>query len=128
MLVGGIRTVAAAAGAREGTVSRGVAELESGRAPLGRVRRPGGGRKKARELDPELLPALLALVEPDSHNVFLRDTGIRDARDLADVHEIDLPDVGADYENTTPEVTPPPPKGGGFSLCLVGVATDQPGP
>ena len=25
-------------------------------------------------------------------------------------------------------VTPPPPKGGGFSLCRVGVATDQPGP
>jgi hypothetical protein len=45
---GGIRLVAAAAGAREGTVSRGVAELESGQAPLGRVRRPGGGRKKDR--------------------------------------------------------------------------------
>ncbi|WP_413803699.1 ISAzo13 family transposase [Streptomyces iranensis] len=62
---GGIRLVAAAAGAREGTVSRGVAELESGQAPLRRVRRPGGGRKKASELDPGLLPALLALVEPD---------------------------------------------------------------
>lgn len=47
---GGIRLVAAAAGVREGTVSRGVAELESGQAPLGRVRRPGGGRKKATEL------------------------------------------------------------------------------
>jgi transposase len=62
---GGIRLVAAAAGVREGTVSRGVAELESGQAPLGRVRRPGGGRKKATELDAGLRPALLALVEPD---------------------------------------------------------------
>ncbi|MEU1185997.1 ISAzo13 family transposase [Streptomyces sp. NPDC005820] len=62
---GGIRLVAAAAGVREGTVSRGVAELESGQAPSGRVRRPGGGRKKATELDAGLRPALLALVEPD---------------------------------------------------------------
>ncbi|MFF9221639.1 ISAzo13 family transposase [Streptomyces viridosporus] len=62
---GGIRLVARAAGVREGTVSRGVAELESGQDPLGRVRRAGGGRKKATELDPGLRPALLALVEPD---------------------------------------------------------------
>ncbi|MFJ9544338.1 ISAzo13 family transposase [Streptomyces sp. NPDC101225] len=62
---GGIRVVAAAAGVREGTVSRGVGELESGEAPLGRVRRPGGGRKRAADLDPGLRPALLALVEPD---------------------------------------------------------------
>ncbi|MFE2942941.1 ISAzo13 family transposase [Streptomyces sp. NPDC059255] len=62
---GGIRLVARAAGVQEGTVSRGVAELESGQGPLGRVRRAGGGRKKATELDPGLLPALLALVEPD---------------------------------------------------------------
>ena len=54
---GGIRVVAQAAGMREGTVSEGVAELESGMAPLGRVRRPGGGRKKLTERDPALLPA-----------------------------------------------------------------------
>lgn len=62
---GGIRLVARAAGVREGTVSHGVAELESGEAPLGRVRRVGGGRKRAVDLDPGLRPALLALVEPD---------------------------------------------------------------
>ena len=61
---GGIRLVARAAGAREATVSLGVDELDSGAEPLGRVRRPGGGRKRAADLDPGLLPALLALVEP----------------------------------------------------------------
>ena len=62
---GGIRVVARAAGMREGTVARGVAELESGEQPLGRARHPGGGRKKAAEVDPGLRPALLAMVEPD---------------------------------------------------------------
>ena len=62
---GGIRAVAQAAGVREATVSAGVDELDAGAAPLGRVRRPGGGRKRAVELDPGLRPALLALVEPD---------------------------------------------------------------
>jgi hypothetical protein len=62
---GGIRLVARAAGVREATVSLGVDELDSGAGPLGRVRRPGGGRKRAAVLDPGLVPALLALVEPD---------------------------------------------------------------
>jgi len=62
---GGIRLVARAAGVREATVSLGVDELDSGEEPLGRVRRPGGGRKRAADLDPGLRPALLALVEPD---------------------------------------------------------------
>lgn len=62
---GGIRLVARAAGVREATVSLGVDELDAGAEPLGRVRCPGGGRKRAADLDPGLLPALLALVEPD---------------------------------------------------------------
>jgi transposase len=62
---GGIRAVARAAGVREATVSLGVDELDSGTEPLGRARRPGGGRKRAAELDPGLRPALLALVEPE---------------------------------------------------------------
>jgi hypothetical protein len=61
---GGIRLVARAAGVREATVSLGVSELESGAEPLGRARRPGGGRKRAAETDPGLVPALLALVQP----------------------------------------------------------------
>jgi transposase len=62
---GGIRAVARAAGVREATVALGVDELDAGAAPLGRVRKPGGGRKRAVDLDPGLRPALLALVEPD---------------------------------------------------------------
>ena len=53
---GGIRLVARAAGVREATVSLGVAELDSGAEPLGRARRPGGGRKRAPEVDPGLRP------------------------------------------------------------------------
>jgi DDE family transposase len=62
---GGIRLVARAAGVREATVSLGVDELDSGAEPLGRARRPGGGRKRAADVDPGLRAALLALVEPD---------------------------------------------------------------
>jgi hypothetical protein len=62
---GGIRVVAGAAGVAESTVSRGKRELERGEEPAGRVRVPGAGRKSLREADPELVPALLALVEPD---------------------------------------------------------------
>src|SRR5690242_20134913 len=62
---GGIRLVARAAGVAESTVSRGVAELDAGAQPLGRTRRPGGGRKRAAQLNPGLRAALLALVEPD---------------------------------------------------------------
>ena len=62
---GGIRLVARAAGVSEITVSSGVAGLEAGAAPAGRVRRPGGGRKRAADTGPGLVPALLALVEPE---------------------------------------------------------------
>jgi transposase len=62
---GGIRLVARVAGVREATVALGVDELEAGAEPLGRARRPGGGRKRAADLDLGLVPALRALVEPD---------------------------------------------------------------
>jgi Rhodopirellula transposase DDE domain len=64
---GGVRAVAQVAGVSETTVRKGVVEPEAGQTPLppGRVRRPGGGRKPAARRDPDLLPALLALVEPD---------------------------------------------------------------
>ncbi|MFJ9351177.1 ISAzo13 family transposase [Streptomyces sp. NPDC101237] len=62
---GGIRAVARAAGVREATVSVGVRELGSGEAPLGRIRRPGAGRKHVVNRNPAVREALLALVEPD---------------------------------------------------------------
>ena len=62
---GGIRAVARAAGVREATVSLGAGELEAGAEPLGRARRPGGGARRLADKDPGLVPALLALVEPE---------------------------------------------------------------
>jgi transposase len=62
---GGIRAVARAAGVREATVSLGAGELAAGAEPPGRARRAGGGRKRLADTDPGLVPALLALVEPD---------------------------------------------------------------
>jgi Rhodopirellula transposase DDE domain len=61
---GGIRLVARAAGMSEATVSAGAAELGQGAEPLGRARRPGAGRKRLRDADPGLVPALLVLAGP----------------------------------------------------------------
>src|SRR5260370_3971651 len=61
---GGIRLVARAAGVREATVSLGASELDSGAEPLGRVRRPGGRRKRGACIGPGVGPALRALVDP----------------------------------------------------------------
>ena len=61
---GGTGAVARVTGASWQTVADGVAELGSGEvAAPGRVRRPGGGRKRLADADPGLVPALLALVE-----------------------------------------------------------------
>jgi hypothetical protein len=61
---GGIKAVAAATGVHPDTVGRGVREAE-GR-PEPRVRAPGGGRKKLACTDPGLVPALMAMVDPDA--------------------------------------------------------------
>jgi hypothetical protein len=64
---GGVGAVARLTGASWQTVADGAAELASGdTAPPGRVRRPGGGRKRLAGSDPGLLPALLGLVEDSS--------------------------------------------------------------
>lgn len=61
---GGIAAVARLAEVSESTVARGREELAGGAVMLGRVRRPGGGRKSAAERDPGLVAALELLIEP----------------------------------------------------------------
>lgn len=62
---GGVSAVSRATGVSRQVVRQGVAELrESPVHPVGRVRRPGGGRKKAVEHDPSLIRDLEELVEP----------------------------------------------------------------
>jgi hypothetical protein len=63
---GGQARVAEAAGMSRNTLIVGAKELAGGAGPSERIRRPGAGRKKAVDLDPELLVTLDALVEPDS--------------------------------------------------------------
>src|SRR5438046_10407558 len=63
---GGIRAVARAAGVREETVSSGVDELDSGAAPLDRVRRAGGDRKRLCIVDSGLVQESVALVDTDA--------------------------------------------------------------
>jgi len=62
---GGISGVARATGISYSTIQRGLQELTTKRslAP-GRIRRPGGGRKKTVDKDPTLLTDLEGLVEP----------------------------------------------------------------
>ena len=65
---GGIAAVAAAAGVSRDMVRRGRQELEGAEPPQRwrRARRPGGGRQRAEEADPQLLSDLDELVSPDT--------------------------------------------------------------
>jgi len=65
---GGITLVASATGLSRPTISAGMKELKLSSkkrsAAAQRVRRPGGGRKRMLDIDPELASALEALIEP----------------------------------------------------------------
>lgn len=64
---GGVGIVADAVGVSPDTVRRGRTELDDPQPlPVGRSRRPGGGRKRAEDHDPQLPAALDKLVEPES--------------------------------------------------------------
>jgi hypothetical protein len=67
---GGISRVAQVPGVSENTIRAGLKELITSAPTTGmeevprRIRRPGGGRKKADSKDPDLLPVLERLVSP----------------------------------------------------------------
>jgi hypothetical protein len=62
---GGLAAIVRATGIAQTTVLRGLADLESGASLASdRIRRPGGGRKRAAVVDPGLVAALKTLVEP----------------------------------------------------------------
>jgi len=65
---GGASVVVRATGISRSTILRGMKELRRRRRPLGedRIRRPGGGRKRATAIDPGLSAALERLIEPVS--------------------------------------------------------------
>lgn len=63
---GGQALVSRVTGMSRNTLIVGARELAEGATRSERVRRPGAGRKKAVELDPELLVVLDSLVEPES--------------------------------------------------------------
>ncbi len=65
---GGQAAVSRATGASAATIRRGMRELGEppGNLARGRIRRPGGGRKRTVELDPTLRHDLEALIEPTS--------------------------------------------------------------
>ena len=64
---GGISATSRATGLSRDAIRRGIAELHGApAAPPGRIRRPGGGRKQTRAIDPTLQRDLEALVEPST--------------------------------------------------------------
>src|SRR5450631_122826 len=64
---GGIAAVSRVTGIAASMIGRGLKDLEAPTPPsLGRVRRPGGGRKSLTASDPQLLEDLNALVKPNS--------------------------------------------------------------
>lgn len=63
---GGQAAVSRATGMSRNTLIVGGKELAEGATRSTRVRRPGAGRKKATDLDPEMLVLLDSLVEPES--------------------------------------------------------------
>ena len=62
---GGIRRMCALSGLSKPTVIKGVRELQSGRRLRveGRIRRPGAGRKRVEERDPQLVHVLTRIME-----------------------------------------------------------------
>ena len=63
---GGISRVSRASGISHTAIRRALKQLDAPPPPAGRVRRPGGGRKKVRDKDPAILSALEELIAPET--------------------------------------------------------------
>jgi len=101
---GGRDAVERATGVAKNTVRRGIAELqelETLGPPPGRQRQPGGGRKRAEESDPGLVPALRQLLEPatrgepDSPVLYTSKSAAKLARELTEAGHPISPDTTA---------------------------------
>src|SRR5664279_2440432 len=61
---GGVSIVRRACGLSRKAIAKGIIEIQEGKSPAeGRIRRPGGGRKKITFSDPDLLAALESLID-----------------------------------------------------------------
>src|ERR1039457_2291524 len=63
---GGISLVRRACGLSRKAIRKGIRELETGKSWPGRIRRPGAGRKRITEFDPELVERLEAMIEEET--------------------------------------------------------------
>src|SRR6266853_5070762 len=63
---GGISLVRRACGLSRKAIRMGIRELETGESWPGRIRRPGAGRKRITEFDPELVERLEAMIEEET--------------------------------------------------------------
>jgi hypothetical protein len=63
----GVSAVSRACGLSRKAISKGIKEIEAGTAPPpGRVRQPGGGRRKITEHDPRLTGAIERMIDPET--------------------------------------------------------------
>ncbi len=99
------------------SADRGIVSAVSvyGPGPAGALPDAFGGAPVATVAPEDPTPGIRALTDrcieayAYSTNIFMRDSGSPDVRDLIDVHEIALPDVGADpLTNTAPPMQPFP--------------------
>ena len=83
---GGVAAVVRATGTLARTVHTGREELASGAPPDVRTRKPGGGRRRVEDLDPDLVPKLEMLVAPGERGDPMRPLRwtTDSVRDLAD--------------------------------------------
>ena len=88
---GGVNIVSKETGVSRETISRGCKELDESppTQAAGRIRKPGGGRKKLVETDPTLMSDLDSLIEPWSEPPPRVDNELSNINTWREVHEDD---------------------------------------